>query len=217
VEFAVKLPGVIEGEPLWLPIDSKFPIEDYQRLQEAYEKGDKLSFETAGRSFESRLYLHANDISTKYIVSPHTTDFALLFLPFESVYAEAIRRPGLFQDVQRKYRVTIVGPTTLAAFLNSLQVGFKTLAITKQSSEVWKVLGAVKTEFRKFGEVVSAVQKNLDNASNNLTKVSDRARQMEKKLGRVSELPSEEAAKLLPGREFTESSAEVSSDTEDEE
>lgn len=209
VEFAVKLPGVIEDEPLWLPIDSKFPIEDYQRLQEAYEKGDKLSFETAGRAFESRLYLHANDISSKYIVPPHTTDFALLFLPFESVYAEAIRRPGLFQDMQRKYHVTIVGPTTLAAFLNSLQVGFKTLAITKQSAEVWKVLGAVKTEFKKFGDVVSMVQRNLDNASSNLSKVSDRAKQMEKKLGKVSELPSEEVAKLLPAGEAAETSAEA--------
>jgi len=198
VEFAVKLPGMETGECVWLPIDSKFPIEDYQRLQDAYESGDKPAWEAAGKAFENRLYRHAADISSKYIDVPHSTDFALMFLPFESLYGEAIRRPGLFQDIQGKYRITIVGPTTLAAFLNSLQVGFKTLAISRQSGEVWKVLGAIKTEFQKFGEAVSKVQKNLEAASNNLSSVSDRARQMEKKLGKVSALPSEEALRLLP-------------------
>ncbi len=208
VEFAVKLPGMETGECVWLPIDSKFPIEDYQRLQDAYESGDKPAWEAAGKAFENRLFKHAADISSKYIDVPHSTDFALMFLPFESLYGEAIRRPGLFQEIQGKYRITIVGPTTLAAFLNSLQVGFKTLAISKQSGEVWKVLGAIKTEFQKFGEAVSKVQKNLEAASNNLASVSDRARQMEKKLGKVSALPSEEALRLLPAGDDGEPAAD---------
>ncbi|MGO8692821.1 MAG: DNA recombination protein RmuC [Rectinemataceae bacterium] len=204
VEYAVRLPGPAEGETLWLPIDSKFPIEDYQRLQDAYENGDKPAWEQAGKAFETRLYQHAADISSKYIDVPHSTEFALMFLPFESLYGEAIRRPGLFQAIQAKYHVAIVGPTTLGAFLNSLQVGFKTLAISKQSGEVWKVLGAVKTEFQKFGDAVSKVQKNLDSASSNLSTVSDRARQMEKKLGKVSALPSDEAMLLLPAEEASD-------------
>lgn len=198
VEFAVKLPGTESGEPILLPIDSKFPIEDYQRLQEAYEAGDKAAWDQAGKAFEDRLYKHAADISSKYINVPHTTDFGLMFLPFESLYGEAIRRPGLFQAIQTKYKINIVGPTTLVAFLNSLQVGFKTLAISKQSSEVWKVLGAVKTEFGKFGDAVSKVQKNLENASSNLSHVSTRARQMEKKLSKVSALSAEDSLALLP-------------------
>jgi DNA recombination protein RmuC len=201
VEYAIKLPEGVDGDPLWLSIDSKFPIEDYQRLQDAYENGDKPAWELAGKAFENRLYQHAADISSKYINVPHTTEFALMFLPFESLYGEAIRRPGLFQEIQGKYHVAIVGPTTLGAFLNSLQMGFKTLAISKQSSEVWKVLGAIKTEFQKFGDAVSKVQKNLETASSNLSTVSDRARQMEKKLSKVSALPSEEAMLLLPPEE----------------
>jgi DNA recombination protein RmuC len=203
VEFAVKLPGVEKDEFIWLPIDSKFPIEDYQRLQEAYENGDKPAWEVAGKSFENRLYQHAADISSKYIDVPHTTEFGLMFLPFESLYGEAIRRPGLFQEIQAKYHVNIVGPTTLVAFLNSLQVGFKTLAITKQSGEVWKVLGAIKTEFQKFGDAVNKVEKNLETASSNLSAVSHRAKQMSKKLNTVSALPREEAIRLLPDPEIT--------------
>jgi len=203
VEFAISLPGVGEGERVWLPIDSKFPIEDYSRLQEAYENGDKAAWEVAGKAFETRLSAHAADISAKYIDVPHSTDFALMFLPFESLYAEAIRRPGLFQEIQRRFKVNIVGPTTLAAFLNSLQVGFKTLAISKQSAEVWKVLGAIKTEFQKFGEAVSRVQDNLEKASSNLGKVSFRAKQMERKLGTVSALPQDEAQLLLPAGDET--------------
>ena len=201
VEFAIKLPGPTEGEKIWLAIDSKFPIEDYQRLQEAYDHGDKPAWEAAGKAFENRLYQHAADISSKYIAVPHTTEFGLMFLPFESLYAEAIRRPGLFQELNSKYHVTVVGPTTLAAFLNSLQVGFKTLAITKQSGEVWKVLGAIKTEFQKFGDAVSKVQKNLENASSNLSAVGDRARQMERKLSKVAALPAEESLRILPPAE----------------
>jgi len=208
VEYAVKLPGMTEGETIWLPIDSKFPIEDYQRLQDAYENGDKSAWEAAGKAFETRLYQHATDISSKYIDVPHTTEFGLMFLPFESLYGEAIRRPGLFQDIQAKHHVTIVGPTTLAAFLNSLQVGFKTLAITKQSGEVWKVLGAVKTEFQRFGDAVSKVEKNLENASTNLSTVSNRAKQMSKKLNAVAALPIEEAERLLPAAEVEDMGSE---------
>lgn len=208
VEYAIKLPGPVEGESVWLAIDSKFPIEDYQRLQEAYERGEKVEWEAMGKAFENRLYQQAGDIASKYIDVPNTTDFALLFLPFESLYGEAIRRPGLFQEIQSKYHVVIVGPTTLSAFLNSLQVGFKTLAISKQSSEVWKVLGAVKTEFQKFGDAVSKVQKNLDTASSNLSNVSRRMRQMGKKLGEVSALPKDEAALLLPQEEIIEADVE---------
>lgn len=193
----MSLPGPEEGGRVWLPVDSKFPIEDYQRLQDAYESGDKPAWEQAGKAFEARILSHAATIS-KYIEAPYSTDFALMFLPFESLYGEAIRRPGLFQEVQNRHKVTIVGPTTLAAFLNSLQVGFKTLAISRQSGEVWKVLGAVKAEFQRFGDAVTSVQKNLDAASNNLSKVSSRARQMEKKLGKVSTLSQEDAKRLLP-------------------
>jgi DNA recombination protein RmuC len=210
VEFAIKLPGAVDGETVWLAIDSKFPIEDYQRLQEAYEVGDKVAWEAMGKAFENRLYQQANDISSKYIDVPNTTDFALLFLPFESLYGEAIRRPGLFQEIQSKYHVVIVGPTTLSAFLNSLQVGFKTLAISKQSGEVWKVLGAVKTEFQRFGDAVTKVQKNLDTASSNLSNVSRRMRQMGKKLGEVSALPKDEAALLLPPEEIIETEGDDS-------
>lgn len=210
VEFAVKLPGIENGEHVWLPIDSKFPNEDYQRLQDAYESGDKPAWDQAGKAFEACLHRHAADISAKYIDVPHTTEFALMFLPFESLYGEAIRRPGLFQQIQSKYHVNIVGPTTLVAFLNSLQVGFKTLAISKQSGEVWKVLGAVKTEFRKFGDIVSKVQKNLDTASVNLSSVSTRARQMEKKLSSVSELSTVDALLLLPVEEALVMSEEES-------
>ncbi len=198
VEFAIRLPGGEEGLQVWLPIDSKFPIEDYQRLQDAFEAGEKSAWEAAVKAFESSLLSHAATIASKYIDVPHSTEFALMFLPFESLYGEAIRRPGLFQQIQVKYQVTIVGPTTLSAFLHSLLVGFKTLAISKQAGEVWRVLGAVKTEFQRFGDALTSVQRNLDTASNNLSKVSTRARQMEKKLGAVAALPKEESERLLP-------------------
>lgn len=197
VEFAVKLPGVEDNSHIWLPIDSKFPVEDYYRLMDSYEKGDKNEIEANSKSLETRLVGQAKDIKEKYIDPPNSTDFGLMFLPFEGLYAEALRRPGLFEKLQKEHKVTIVGPTTLTAFLNSLQVGFKTLAISKQSSEVWKVLGAVKTEFGKFGESLGAVQKNLDTASSNLLKVTDRARQMEKKLDTVTALSDNVSVKLL--------------------
>lgn len=189
VEFAVKLPGPEEGGTVWLPIDAKFPIEDYQRLTEAYEAGDLAAVESAGRALEARLLSQARDIRDKYIAAPHSTDFALLFLPFEGLYAEALRRPGLLERLQRECKVTLVGPTTLTAFLNSLQVGFKTLAISKRSGEVWKVLGQVKTEFSRFGDALASVQKKLEEASGKLEDVSRRKDQMERRLSGVEALP----------------------------
>ena len=189
VEFAVKLPGAEEGGTVWLPIDAKFPLEDYQRLMEAYEVGDLVVVEVAGRAMEARLLGQAREIRDKYIAPPFSTDFALLFLPFEGLYAEALRRPGLFERIQRECKVTFVGPTTLTAFLNSLQVGFKTLAISKKGSEAWKVLGHVKYEFGKFGEVLEAVQKKLGEASEKLNDVSRRKELMEKRLAAVEAVP----------------------------
>lgn len=197
VEFAVRLPGPVDGEPVLLPIDAKFPIEDYQRLIEAYEAGDKAMIESSGKALETRVTSQAADIHSKYIQLPYTTDFALLFLPVEGLFAEVIRRGDLFVEIQRKHKVTIVGPTTLSAFLNSLQVGFKTLAISKQSGEVWKVLGAVRNEFGKFGDVLASVQKNLDNASSNLGKVSERSRLMQRKLNGVESLGDDQTQALL--------------------
>jgi DNA recombination protein RmuC len=199
VEYAVKLPGPEEGATVWLPIDAKFPLEDYQRLMEAYEVGDLAAVETAGRALEARIVSQARDIRDKYIAPPYSTDFALLFLPFEGLYAEALRRPGLLERLQRECKVTFVGPTTLTAFLNSLQVGFKTLAISKQSGEVWKVLGQVKTEFGKFGESLAMVQKKLDEASSKLGEVSKGKERMEKRLAGVEALPEAEAPGTLPG------------------
>lgn len=198
VEFAVKLPGPDEGSTVWLPIDAKFPLEDYQRLMDAYESGDLTAVEAAGKAMESRLVSQGRDIRDKYIAPPYSTDFALLFLPFEGLYAEALRRPGLLERLQRDCRVTLVGPTTLTAFLNSLQVGFKTLAISRQTGEVWKVLGHVKAEFGRFGTALAAVQKKLEEASGKLGDVSARRDQMEKKLAGV-EVASEVGSAGLPG------------------
>jgi len=189
VEFAVKLPGPDEHGPVWLPIDAKFPLEDYQRLMEAYEAGDLVAVEAAGRALEVRLLSQARDIRDKYIAPPQSTDFGLLFLPFEGLYAEVLRRPGLFERLQRECKVILVGPTTLTAFLNSLQVGFKTLAISRQTSEIWKVLGQVKAEFGRFGVALAAVQKKLEEASGKLGDVAARRDQMEKKLAGVEAAP----------------------------
>jgi len=191
VEYAVKLPGTQEGEHAWLPIDAKFPLEDYQRLCEAYEAGDPLAVEANGKALEQRLLGQAREVRDKYLAPPHTTDFALMFLPFEGLYAEALRRPGLLERLQRECRVTILGPTTLTAFLNSLQVGFRTLAITKRSSEVWKLLGTVKVEFGKFGESLQAVDRKLDEAKTRLGTVSERSRILGEKLIRVESMPEE--------------------------
>ena len=190
VEFAIKLPGDENGAPVWLPIDAKFPMEHYDRLAAAQEKGDPAAVETAIKTLESQLKRCAKDICEKYINPPKTTDFALLFLPSEGLYAEAIRRVGLVQNVQRDCRVTFVGPTTLAALLNSLQMGFRTLAIQKRSSEVWNLLAAVKTEFSKFGESLSAVKEKIDQASRKMEDVDVRSRAITQKLRDVEELPS---------------------------
>jgi DNA recombination protein RmuC len=190
VEFAIKLPGDENGAPVWLPIDAKFPMEHYDRLAAAQEKGDLAAVESAIKTLETQLKRCAKDICEKYINPPKTTDFALLFLPSEGLYAEAIRRVGLVQNVQRDCRVTFVGPTTLAALLNSLQMGFRTLAIQKRSSEVWNLLAAVKTEFSKFGESLSAVKEKIDQASRKMEDVDVRSRAITKKLRDVEELPS---------------------------
>jgi DNA recombination protein RmuC len=190
VEFAIKLPGDENGAPVWLPIDAKFPMEHYDRLAAAQEKGDPAAVETATKTLETQLKRCAKDICEKYINPPKTTDFALLFLPSEGLYAEAIRRVGLVQNVQRDCRVTFVGPTTLAALLNSLQMGFRTLTIQKRSSEVWNLLAAVKTEFGKFGESLSAVKDKIDQASRKMEDVDVRSRAITKKLRAVEELPS---------------------------
>ena len=202
VEFAIRLPGDENGAPVWLPIDAKFPMEHYQRLTAAQESGDSTAVEAAMKVLETQLKRCAKDICEKYINPPKTTDFALLFLPSEGLYAEAIRRVGLVQSVQRDCRVTFVGPTTLAALLNSLQMGFRTLAIQKRSSEVWNLLATVKTEFGKFGEALSAVKEKIDQASRKMEDVDVRSRVITKKLRDVEELPSNPQPMLrdlLPG------------------
>jgi DNA recombination protein RmuC len=190
VEFAIKLPGDENGAPVWLPIDAKFPTEDYHRLIAAQEKGDMEAVDEAIKSLETQLKRSAKDICQKYINPPRTTDFALMFLPTEGLYAEAIRRVGLVEQVQRDCRVVFAGPTTLAALLNSLQMGFRTLAIQKRSSEVWNLLAGVKTEFGKFGEALSAVKDKLDQAARKMEDVDVRSRAITKKLRDVEELPS---------------------------
>jgi DNA recombination protein RmuC len=190
VEFAIKLPGDENGAPVWLPVDAKFPMEHYDRLAAAQEKGDAAAVESAIKTLETQLKRCAKDICEKYINPPKTTDFALLFLPSEGLYSEAIRRVGLVQNVQRDCRVTFVGPTTLAALLNSLQMGFRTLAIQRRSSEVWNLLAAVKTEFGKFGDSLSAVKEKIDQASRKMEDVDVRSRAITKKLRDVEELPS---------------------------
>jgi DNA recombination protein RmuC len=190
VDYAIKLPGEGNGAAVWLPIDAKFPMEDYQRLITAQESGDSVLTDGAMKDLETQLRKSAKDICAKYINPPKTTDFALMFLPTEGLYAEAIRRVGLVEQVQRDCRVVFAGPTTLAALLNSLQMGFRTLAIQKRSSEVWNLLAGVKTEFAKFGDALSKVKDKLDQASSDMDKVAVRSRAITKKLRDVEELPS---------------------------
>jgi DNA recombination protein RmuC len=201
VEFAIKLPGRQDPEgvavPVWLPIDAKFPREDYERLIEAQERADPVAVEEASRALEGRIRAEARAISEKYVAPPHTTDFALLFLPTEGLYAEVLRRPGLTDTLQRDYRVTIAGPTTLTALLNSLQMGFRTLAIEKRSSEVWQVLGAVKTEFGKFGDVLAKTKSQLETVTRSIEAAETRTRMMNRKLRDVEALPGEQASGLL--------------------
>src|SRR5213595_3655957 len=190
VDYAIKLPGESNGAAVWLPIDAKFPMEDYQRLITAQESGDSTLTDGAMKDLETQLRKSAKDICAKYINPPKTTDFALMFLPTEGLYAEAIRRVGLVEQVQRDCRVVFAGPTTLAALLNSLQMGFRTLAIQKRSSEVWNLLAGVKTEFGKFGEALSAVKEKIDQASRKMEDVDVRSRAITRKLRDVEELPS---------------------------
>jgi DNA recombination protein RmuC len=190
VEFAIKLPGDQDDTPVWLPIDAKFPIEEYHRLIAAQETADLAATEEAMKNLETQLKKSAKDICSKYINPPRTTDFAIMFLPTEGLYAEALRRVGLVEQVQRECRVVLTGPTTLAALLNSLQMGFRTLAIQERSSEVWNLLAAVKTEFGKFGDMLDSVKKKLDQASNDMDKVAVRSRAITRKLRDVEELPS---------------------------
>jgi DNA recombination protein RmuC len=190
VDYAIKLPGEGNGAAVWLPIDAKFPMEDYQRLITAQESGDLVLTDGAMKDLETQLRKSAKDICAKYINPPKTTDFALMFLPTEGLYAEAIRRVGLVEQVQRDCRVVFAGPTTLAALLNSLQMGFRTLAIQRRSSEVWNLLAGVKTEFAKFGDALSKVKDKLDQAASDMDKVAVRSRAITKKLRDVEELPS---------------------------
>ena len=197
VEFAIKLPGPIGNEPMWLPIDSKFPMVDYEKLLVAQERADLQGAEEAGRALETRIKLEAKSIREKYIGPPHTTDFAFLFLPTEGLYAEVVRRPGLADSLQREYRVTVAGPYNLSATLNALQMGFRTLAIEERSSEVWEVLGAVKTEFSKFGETLAGVKRTLETAANKIGQAETRTRQISRKLKDVEVLPLAQVTKLL--------------------
>lgn len=199
VDFAIRLPGRSDsGEPVWLPIDAKFPNEDYERLLDAQQRADVLGAEAAGKALEGRIRLEAKSISDKYIDPPYTTDFAILFLPTEGLYAEVLRRPGLMESLQRDYRITLAGPTTLLAMLSSLQMGFRTLALEKRSSEVWQVLGAVKTEFGKFGDVLAKVKSQTETVLNTLGSAEQRSRMMGKALRDVEALPEIESARLIP-------------------
>jgi DNA recombination protein RmuC len=200
VEFAVRLPGQDggRGEVVWLPIDAKFPVEDYQRMLDAQERGDPAGMELALKALEARVKASAKDIQAKYLDPPRTTDFGIMFLPTEGLYAEVLRRPGLAESLQRDWRVVIAGPTTLAALLNSLQMGFRTLAVEKRSSEVWQLLGAVKTQFGQFGELLDKVHRKLDQASTTIEDAARKSRTIERKLKTVQEIPAETADGLLP-------------------
>lgn len=197
VEFAIRLPGQGGDAPVWLPVDSKFPVEDYDRLVQAAERADPAAVEEAAKALEMRLRNEARSIRDKYVDPPATTDFAILYLPTEGLFAEALRRPGLSEALQREYRVTIAGPTTLSAMLNSLQMGFRTLAIEKRSSEVWLVLGAVKTEFGRFGEVLAATKRQLQTVTNSIDAAEVRTRAMERRLKGVEALPELDAHRLI--------------------
>jgi DNA recombination protein RmuC len=199
VEFAIKLPGQgdANADPLWIPVDAKFPVEDYQRLLDAQERADITAADDAVRQLEASIKKSARDISQKYLAPPKTTDFGIMFLPSEGLYAEVIRRTALVQLLQREYHIVVTGPTTFAAILNSLQMGFRSLAIQQRSSEVWKVLGEVKTEFGKFGDLLDAVHKKLVNATDSMDDVRKRSRAIQRKLRNVQDLPGASAEVLL--------------------
>jgi DNA recombination protein RmuC len=190
VEFAIRLPGQEEGKPVWLPIDAKFPVEDYQRLADAQDRADLQEIESAAKALETRINAEAKTIREKYIEPPYTTDFAILFLPTEGLYAEVLRRQGLLELLQNDFRVTVAGPSTFSAMLNSLQMGFKTLSIEKRSSQIWSTLGQVKTEFSKFGEAIEATKKRLDAASKQFEAVDIRTRKINRALSNVEAVSS---------------------------
>ena len=199
VDFAIKLPGRSDdGTAVWLPIDAKFPREDYERLLDAQDRADPIAAEASAKAMESRIRQEAKSIAERYLAPPHTTDFAILFLPVEGLYAEVLRRPGLMDSLQRDYRVTLAGPTTLLAILNSLHMGFRTLALEKQASEVWKVLGAVKSEFDRYGEWVAKVREQVQKAADTLDRADTRSKQMRRVLKGVEALPEAEALARLP-------------------
>mgnify|MGYP001352780012 CR=1 FL=1 len=206
VEFVINLPGTSgDDTPVLLPIDSKFPVEDYIRLVDAYEQpADPQEIEQLSKQFENAVKKNAKDIRDKYINVPVTTDFAIMFVPTEGLYAEILRRQGLFEQLQREHKVTVVGPTNLVAYLSSLQMGFKTLAIEKRSSEVWELLGAVKTQFGKFGDILDRTKKKLEEATNVIDSAGTRSRAIERKLRQVQELPATEASKMLPDNDHTD-------------
>ena len=189
VEFAIRLPGQDANSPVWLPVDAKFPVEDYQRLMDAQDRADLVEIESSAKALENRIKSEAKTIREKYVEPPYTTDFAILFLPTEGLYAEVMRRQGLLELLQRDFRVTVAGPSTFSALLNSLHMGFKTLAIEKRSSEIWNTLGQIKTEFSKFGDVIDATKKKLEAATKSFDAVDVRTRQINKKLSGVEALP----------------------------
>ena len=200
VEFAIKLPGRDDNySVVYLPIDAKFPKDAYEQLIDAYESADPLAIEVANKNIESVIRKMAKDIRDKYLDPPNTTDFGVMFLPFEGIYAEVIRRSSLMEQLQRDYNIIVTGPTTLAAILNSLQMGFRTLALQKRSSEVWTILGAVKTEFGKFGDMLQKAKKNIDQAGNNIdTLIGTRTNAINRKLRDVESLSAGESQKILP-------------------
>jgi DNA recombination protein RmuC len=213
VEFAICLPGKDDdGTPTLVAVDSKFPTEDYDRLVTASERGDPAEVEVAASALERRIVASAKEISSKYISPPDTVDFAIMYLPTEGLYAEVLRRPGLAARLQNDFRIIVAGPTTFSALLNSLQMGFRTLAIEKRSSEVWQVLGAVKTEFNKFGDVIGKVKKKLQEAGNHLDSVDTRTRVMSRKLRTVDELPTDQTVALLGPMEFDDGAREDEAD-----
>ena len=200
VEFAIRMPGRTDDEPVWLPIDAKYPVEDYQRLLDAYDVADKAQIQQAVSAFESSIRSEAKKIAAKYVSPPYTTDFAILFVPTESLFAEVLRVPGLAESLQNQFKVVVAGPTTLAATLSSVRVGFRTLAIEKRSSEVWKVLGTVKTEFQKFGDVVDATKRSIELAANKFNELGVRTRAIQRGLRGVEELPAPDAKSLPQGQ-----------------
>jgi DNA recombination protein RmuC len=207
VDFAIRFPGRTDGTPVWLPVDAKFPRDDYERLLDAQDRADPAAADIAARALEARIRTEAKSISECYLCPPQTTDFAILFLPIESLYAEVLRRPGLMDSLQRDYRVTLAGPTTLLAMLNSLHMGFRTLALEQQASEVWKVLGAVKTEFERYGSWVEKIREHVRKASDTLETAQTRTNQMRRALKVVEALPEAQAQALLPPVEGEEEPA----------